>query len=925
MIGLYISIGIVVVALIGIAIWICRVKREKKIEAENIAIAEANLGQVQGKHSSFIAAIDEMKGLGFVCASKVGELKEAWKSVYAEFKAAHYSSKTETDRLVKDFLHRYNTLDEFFGKWNQEFVQGEKERCKGLFANIDGKSLDAQQQDVVVSDENNTLVLAGAGSGKTLTIAAKVKYLCDEKNVKPEDILLISFTRKAAEEMTERIGKRLGIPVQATTFHKLGLDILKQARGESMDVFEDTSKYVSQYFESELMGQPETIKLLIEYFAYYLHLPADMSKFETLGDAYAYEKGMDFETIKSKMDKAQFADTAAVGNRERKHTLLGEQVKSLEEVSIANFLFLNGVRYEYESKYPYQANDANYKVYRPDFYLPDYDLYVEHFGINKQGKLPWLSEIEQKKYLDGMAWKRELHRTNGTKLIETYSYFSSEGILLKRLEELLRQNGVELKEVDYQQVFDTIYKTQSEAYFSEFKKLCSTFIVLFKSNGYASRDLGGLRNENPLHRNLFFQRRTSLFTTIIKPMLEGYDGYLAANRMIDFSDMINQAAEAVRSGFKVKPYRYVIIDEYQDISVARYKLVKAILDQTKAKLLCVGDDWQSIYRFAGSDISLFTDFNKYYGGRSSVMKLERTYRNSQELIDVAGAFIQKNPRQMKKRLVLARSIEKPITFWMYDDNPFKALAGAIDTILKRYDKTQSILLLGRTAYDAEMLVASGLFFDRKKGSEHFVYKKSPDTPITFMTVHKAKGLEADNVILLNFQNSTMGFPNKISDDPMLELVLSSADSYLFGEERRLLYVAMTRTKNRFIVLTDSRKPSVFFEDMKDCAGVTVYRGDAGDETNAIDCPRCKRGKLVVRKNEEANNYFVGCSNFPQCDYVVNDTRILDNPRRCPSCGGFLVERKGKYGKFYGCSNYPQCTYTEESNGGGGSQRRRIGF
>ncbi len=791
MIGLYIGLGIGAVALVVIAVLIWRAVKAKKLKALQIAIAAEHLERIQGICGAFSAAIQSLKVQGYVCGSQIKAIQEEWKPTYQEFKQLHYYAETETNRLVNSFKQTYGNLNNIFSKWNAEFVAAEKKRQFVLLANIDGKSLDSQQQDVVVSAEDNTLVLAGAGSGKTLTISGKVKYLCEVKKVAPGEILLIAFTRKSADEMTERISNRLGIPITATTFHKLGLDTLKKARNESLDVLEDTSKFVNQYFEKELLKQPETIKLLLEYFAYYLHIPANMDNFDSLGEAYAYEKGMDFETIKSKFDRTQLVDSSVAENRESKHTLRGERVKSLEEVSIANFLFLNGVRYEYESKYPYQTNDANFKVYRPDFYLPDYDIFIEHFGVNKNGKLPWLSDIEEKKYLEGMAWKRQQHRINGTKLIETYSYYSSQGVLLEKLEALLRQNGVKLKEVDYREVFDSIYKTQSDAYFSEFKKLCGTFLALFKSNAYRIAELEKLREKKSRYLNSYFQRRIALFVLLIKPLLEAYDRYLEENHMIDFSDMINMAAEAIRTGFKVAPYKYVIIDEYQDISVARYKLVKAILDQTHAKLLCVGDDWQSIYRFAGSDISLFTDFNKYYSGKTSIMKLERTYRNSQELINVAGAFIQMNPRQMQKNLVSSKHLNHPITFWMYDDNPFRALDKAITELVKNYEG-QSILLLGRTAYDSEMLDASGLFYERRsKASERYVYKKSPNTPISFLTVHRAKGLEADNVILLNFQNSTLGFPNKISDDPMLELVLSNADNYLFGEERRLFYVAMT--------------------------------------------------------------------------------------------------------------------------------------
>lgn len=936
MTALYIAIGIIAVALIGAAIWWAvknnasmkqraaeRRALAQKAEEERRALAQRQLEEVQQKHSSFITAIGDLKGLGFVCAADLARFKETWKPVQQELKAAKFPQKSEAYGLIQDFLRIYSSLDQTFEAWNREFVQNEKVRCKELLANIDGRSLDEQQQNVVVYDEDNTLVLAGAGSGKTLTIAAKVKYLCSEKKVSPADILLISFTRKAAEEMTDRISKRLGIPIAATTFHKLGLDILKASSGQSIDVLEDTSDFVNSYFENELMKQPETVKLLLEYFAYYLHIPADMEKFDSLGDAYAYERGMDFETFKSKYD-AQTISHAAAENRENKQTLHGERVKSLEEVSIANFLFLNGVKYEYEAKYPFQSSDASFKVYRPDFYLPDYDIYLEHFGVNKQGRLPWLSRVEEQKYLEGMAWKREHHKANGTKLLETYSYYSSEGVLLEKLEEMLRQNGVELKEVDYQEVFNAIYKTQSDAYFSEFKKLCNTFLVLYKSNGLRNEALGGLSQRQSL-RNAYFNRRVDLFLSLLKPLLEAYDSFLEANGMIDFSDMINKAAEAVRNGFAVKPYRYVVIDEYQDISVARHRLVRAILDQTHAKLLCVGDDWQSIYRFAGSDISLFTDFHKNYAGKSLVLKLERTYRNSQELIDAAGKFVMSNPRQMKKQLVSSKSIEQPITFWLYDDNPFVALGRAIDTILLRFDKKQSILLLGRTNYDATMLESSGLFLERKnRSSDRYVYAKSPETPISFMTVHKAKGLEADNVILLNFQNSTLGFPNKIADDPMLELVLSQADNFAYGEERRLFYVAMTRTKNRLIVLTDSFKPSVFFDELKESPSATVYRGDSEETAEAVDCPRCKKGRLVVRKNEETNRYFLGCSNYPQCDYTFNDVRALENPHKCPACGGFMVERNGQFGKFYGCSNYPHCRHTEELDDDS-SQTRRIGF
>lgn len=354
----------------------------------------------------------------------------------------------------------------------------------------------------------------------------------------------------------------------------------------------------------------------------------------------------------------------------------------------------------------------------------------------------------------------------------------------------------------------------------------------------------------------------------------------------------------------------MIIDEYQDISVARYKLVKAILDQTGAKLLCVGDDWQSIYRFAGSDISLFTDFERYFG-YTRIMRLEKTYRNSQQLIDEVGRFITKNPQQLQKSLKSDKSLDYSIVFWCYDDTPFVAIKKVIEKIIADNGTGKSILLLGRTTYDFEMIRESKLFNIRKtRTGEEISYIDTPDVPISFLTVHKAKGLEADNVVLLNFQNSKLGFPNKIADDPVLELVLSSSDQYEHAEERRLLYVALTRTKNRIYILTDNNKPSEFIEDFKESESVFFASKGLRLEMAGTPCPRCKTGKLLVRKNDSTNKFFVGCTNYPQCDYTVNDTSILTNKRRCPQCGGFLVKRKGKWGLFWGCTNYPTCDYTE---------------
>ncbi|MBR3241509.1 MAG: UvrD-helicase domain-containing protein [Parasporobacterium sp.] len=836
------------------------------------------------------------------------EFRKKWTALYREIKDTIIPENHPLLEPSKDFMESFRRLDQTILSSNEAIEKAEAERIDQLLSDIDGKSLDEQQRAAVLSDADRNLVLAGAGSGKTLTIAGKVKYLCEAKGISPSDILLIAFTRKAAEEMTERISGRLGLSVQATTFHKLGLDIITEASGNRPDVQENLIPFVRDYFETKIVNHPDEVQHLLEYFAYYLKIPADLDKYESLGDAYQHEKGADFETLQSKYQREKYLQNASLERREDRRTLQNEQVKSLEEVEIANFLFLHSVRYEYEKRYPFESEDPKRKAYRPDFYLPDHNLYLEHFGINKDQKLPWLSPIEEQKYLEDMKWKREFHKDNNTTLLETYSYYQSEGRLLEELEKLLKKHGVIFKEPDFTDIFRTVYAKESDKYFSGFIRLCSTFIMLFKSRAFTLEDLKKLRSRNPDHQKKYYINRTEKYKQIVAPILEAYNTSLKKQGAVDFSDMINQATELVSSGKYASTYKWIIIDEYQDISADRFRLVKALLDQTGARLLCVGDDWQSIYRFAGSDITLFTGFEKLFK-KTKILRIEHTYRNSHELISAAGTFIQKNPLQYKKSLHSDKSLQKPVRFLSYQNQPATVLKTAMDEIISESDPDSTILLLGRTKFDLELVRASGLFSAKKTGQ--LVYLSHPERKVSFLTIHKSKGLEADNVILLNFQNSALGLPCKIEDDPLLEIVLTEDEAYPYAEERRLFYVAMTRTRNSVHILVDGNNPSEFYKEFQESAEVSIQK-ESGEEAQPVFCPICKTGTLKMRQNGTDGGFFAGCSNFPQCKFMISDISVLNSPKICPECGGFLLRRKYKGSTFYGCSNYPYCKYTEKT-------------
>ena len=374
--------AIIELAVAAVAVFVILKIRKANKDAAFIREHEADItGKLNNYYGDFSA----------LCASYIDHRTELrftvkWKEAYEELASLAVPKKSDLYTQIKSFINDYRNIHSKAEDSNTTFIANEKSRCDGLLSDIDGKSLDDQQRMVVVSDEDHSLVLAGAGSGKTLTIAGKVKYLCAERNIKPEEILLIAFTKKSAEEMTERIAQKLGIAVEATTFHKLGLDIIKSAKNYRPDINEGLDSFVSNYFENEIINQPQIIRCLLEYFAYYLNIPTDLNDCTSLGDVYDHEKSMDFETIQSKYDRASYAADESAKRKAEKKTLGGEYVKSLEEVTIANFFFLNGIRYEYEKLYPFESDDPMRKAYRPDFYLPDYDIYIEHFGVNKENK-----------------------------------------------------------------------------------------------------------------------------------------------------------------------------------------------------------------------------------------------------------------------------------------------------------------------------------------------------------------------------------------------------------------------------------------------------------------------------------------------------------------------------------------------------------
>ncbi len=800
---------------------------------------------------------------------------------------------------VNNFMKIYSDFDNFVAQYNQQYVRSQKEKLQEYFNNIEGKPLDDQQRTALITDEYSNLIIAGAGSGKTLTILGKVKYLIEQKNVKPENILLLSFTKKTVDELNERLSN-IQLNARATTFHKLGYDIIKQ-NSEKIPALtnENTLGHVVRnYLGKEIFQDSIALEAYIVYMACYMHIPEQLDSFQSLGEKIDTEKGLDFQTLRSKCEPELNKQAKAALD-----TIQGEKVKSIEELTIANFLYLNGIEYEYEKPYPFGNT-----MYRPDFYLRDYDIYLEHFGVDENNRAKWLTPFYENKYIEEMFLKRETHKTYNTKLLETYSYYNRDHILLEKLREMLINEQVIFKPREPKSIYDKVIGNDQN-FGKEIILLIIAFINLSKSRNLSYSDIKDLFIGQKQESNEYTLERQEMFLKFALPILKRYDDTLKDRGEIDFNDMINQATNNVITNKTPFTYQYIIIDEYQDISYSRFNLIKHIRELSGAKLICVGDDWQSIYRFAGSDISLFRNFGKYVG-KYEQLYIEQTYRNSQSLIDITSTFIQKNPKQLIKNPKSRKEpLEIPIRIVQYtQDNAEDILLNEIQTLIDKFGN-KPILVLGRHRFDINEFI-------RLKPNSRIKYheptdkleiKGFEDSDIKFITVHKSKGLEADNVIMVNLKNDLRGFPNKMTDDPILSLLLSDEEEYRFAEERRLFYVAMTRTKNQVVLLAPFDTSTFAEELFKDNGLLSIANKE---KLKQINCPYCQTGHLVIRENQASRHQFLGCSNYPICNQTFNKIEILEDTILCESCkSGFMIKKNSQYGSFLGCTNYPLCRNT----------------
>lgn len=531
-----------------------------------------------------------------------------FKEDYAEY------ISSEDEKFFEKFYNKPETFETDTKQANERYINQELNDNSDLFDDLDGKSLDSQQREAIVVDEDAVKVIAGAGSGKTFTIQGKVKYLTEKRDVDPSEILAISFSNASVDDLKERIAE----PIDIKTFHKVGKDILTQYNQYSRPDTSALKRIIKRYLTKKALKNEDISKKLIEFFSFYINVPPSDDDIKYEGDLLDWQEGVDFSTLKRRFKNKQ------------RETLNNEIVRSYEELYIANFLFIYGIKYTYEKIYSYPnknferefnkfkeflfsfneeipdelKNDITkdllnltdifeeyeIKDYLPDFYLDDYNIYIEHFGLNRNCENHLIGGKSSEEYVKEMEWKRKVHKKYGTTLIETFSYYQSENRLLTRLAEKLQAQGVEFNEIDYREVYRILLENKTIKEWEDFIVLLKTFIELFKGNNYDETKfkefydyVGGLKDS-------FSKDRTIAFLKIVEEIYNDYEAYLLKIKKIDFNDMINKASDCIVKNGLDLPYKYIIVDEYQDTSFTRYNLLRNICDSIGAKIMVVGDD-----------------------------------------------------------------------------------------------------------------------------------------------------------------------------------------------------------------------------------------------------------------------------------------------------------------------------------------------
>ena len=622
---------------------------------------------------------------------------------------------------------------------------------------------------IAPSAPRHTLMLGGPGTGKTAALVNHAARLIATGPCPPEAVVMLANTRSAEAQLRARLRTKLGAlgeRVTVRTFHGLAADIMAQVSGDRqrLSVMAGQPQAVAQVLEDALMQAMETDARFraqaLAFFAWHLHPVRNALDFSSWDDLRAHLRTLDLRTLS------------------------GERVRSRGEWIIANWLFLHGIDYVYERPIP-PALLPNGGNYRPDFFLPAHGVYIEHLGLDRAGQPP--AFMDPDRYLAQLKWKRTWHATQSTRLVETCAFESAEGTLPNMLALRLAQAGVRAQPLAWEVVREKLSRAHTV---SRLAALAADFLRLLGSGGETVAACRARLNQG------HWRQRSASFLALMEPLAQAHQKALAEEGALDFDGLIAQATCAAQSGPWRNPFVCVCVEDAQDCSPAQAQLLRALA--MRAQVFAVGDDRQALFHFAGADAGFLRRFKSFFGddGDACDIREQRdTFRMNASLCAVAENFIAQNPRHQRPPMRAARAGEPHPVRVVWAGRAHEGASEALKQIAALAPVSSAVLLLARCGATVRTLRLGHL------------RRPFPHLAIDAKTIHAAKGLEADFVVILDLVEAR--FPSSRSGDPLLHLARGASDPYPHAEERRLLFVALTRAKHGVWLVADKDKPSPF--------------------------------------------------------------------------------------------------------------------
>ncbi|MBQ4848396.1 UvrD-helicase domain-containing protein [Pseudoalteromonas sp. MMG005] len=849
-----------------------------------------NTGIIAVSGLSHLRATPQFNAINFTIKSII---ETKIRNTYSKFSKAvvgeylRESKITEVQSIIEPMVRLFNKNSE---SWSSHISQDHFDRMKKLselspvsksadslraihtsrvlkgreafYDSIESNPLTPEQRLSVVQHDDYNMVLAAAGTGKTSVMVAKTTDILERSLAKPDKVMVLAYGREAAKELKNRSKERLkkanisyDLDKQISTFHSRGYQIIAKAQKMSVEEFKKLrmsrlrkdgprKEFINNWLVTFIEDNEENLNAFIET-VYYAYNPFLSESEEAHQEALKGKKYI---------------------------TLNGVEVKGYQEVLIGNWLFKNGINYKYEPNY---ANEVGKDIgfpYHPDFQVRDTNIFIEHFGIDKDGNTR--AGINKIKYNQQIKEKIALHKVMGTRLVKTFHYNWCDDELESVLEKQLIDYGVKLNPISKEQIIAAV--TQQDFIKNAVKELSATLAAV------RSEAIEGYKIQSRLEKAGVQNAKSHML--LIESLRQAYVAELRSRNQIDYDDMILLATDYLRDGMFEPKWKYILVDEFQDISVSRWNFLLELIKAKDCSLTVVGDDWQAIYAFTGGKLEYTTRF-KYKLGNHALAMLQKTFRYNNSIADTAGKFVMKNPEQYKKDIVTHTQVNSSEMYLMdnqdEEKDPIQATLNVVEkTILGIYRKDPQASIGILTRYNKTKNAAKERF------GKHHGFNN-----MDFWTLHGSKGLEADYCFILDLNQGFFGFPTERKDNEIVSALMPTIDVYPHAEERRLFYVAITRAKKRCYLIADPKEPSEFVLELLDSEYHLniISEHFTPEKLDARKCPKCKTGYMKPKR---------GVWEVYECSTGLG---CLTEAVGCDDCNGIAI-KKDKYGECISCKS-----------------------